>query len=168
MNRRVAVLGLVAGAALVGSATIPAAAAPVSSATITGGSGTLSDTNAPTARNVSLNASVSYAITNAQCTSTSILFTAKTQENGFSGVQQFKQTAVEQEFTGAGWVNITAKAVTKSVKFPNDGRNFSYTFGWRANHAANGASHRVVWQGFYLNSRGGTLYKTVPVKINCL
>jgi hypothetical protein len=114
------------------------------------------------------NASVSFAITNARCFAGAITFTAKQQENGVSGVQQFRQKAREQEFTNAGWVNITNTLVSRSTRFPNDGRNFSFTLNWRFVHPANGASHRVIWQGFYLNGGGGVLFKTVPVRINCL
>lgn len=134
-----------------------------------GGSGALDGSAAASKANLpdSPDASVSFAITNIQCFSNAITFRAKTQENGFSGVQQFKQTAVEQVLTTAGWQSITGKAVTKSQKFPNNGLNFSYTFNWRATHAVTGASYRVIWQGFYLNGFGQTLFKTRPIAVNC-
>lgn len=113
-------------------------------------------------------ASVSFAITNARCFAGAITFTAKQQENGFSGVRQFRQNAREQEFTNAGWVNITNTLVSRSTRFPNDGRNFTFTLNWRFTHPSNGASFRVIWQGFYLNGAGGVLFKTVPVRVNCL
>ncbi|HET7474809.1 MAG TPA: hypothetical protein VFJ97_02150 [Dermatophilaceae bacterium] len=166
MKIRIAAVGAAAAALAVVTTALPASAAE-SRSSITSPRGQLGTSAVAAPSNVAPAASVSFSITNAQCFSNAITFTAKTQENGRSGVQQFKQTAVEQRFNGLNWVNITAKAVVKSAKFPNDFRNFSFTRDWSATHAADGASYRVVWQGFYLNGFGATLFKTKPIKINC-
>ncbi len=134
-----------------------------------GGSGVLDGSAGASKANVSdsPDAAISFAISRIRCFSNAITFQAKTQENGFSGVQQFRQTAYEQVLTTAGWRSITPKGKTVSQKFPNNGQNFSYTFNWRATHAVTGASYRVVWQGYYLNGFGQALYKTRPVAVNC-
>jgi hypothetical protein len=154
---------------MVAAAAVAVTAAPASAATSSAmtGTGRLA-TSAVAAKPNVLGASVSFSITNAKCFSNAITFTARTSESGISGVQQFKQTAREQEFTTSGWVNITGTAVTKSAKFPNDSRNFFYSFNWRATHAANGASYRVIWQGFYLNGGGSAIFKTKQIAVNCL
>lgn len=163
MKTRLAATGIVAAAAL----AVAAAPAGASTSAINATGGSLVTTATAAAPNVAAKANVSYAITNARCTSTGITFTAKTAESGRSGVQQFRQTGQEQEYTGSRWVNITGKVKSNSAKFPNDSRNFSYTRDWTATHSNNGRSHRVVWQGFYLNGSGGALFKTKPIAINC-
>jgi hypothetical protein len=146
------------------TATVGAAAAAVllfgspANAANTGNSATGGAVRPASARIVP-SASVSFRISNARCHSTSITFTATTQENGRSGVQQFRQTAVLQEFRFGSW-HTRASASRKSVRFPNDSRNFAFTLNWTGSHPANGSSWREVWQGFYLNGSGNVLFKT--------
>lgn len=94
-------------------------------------------------------ASVTYKVSNLKCFSNAIQFTAKQQENGVSGVTQFRQLVREQQFTNHGWVFITGTAKSTSNRFPNDSRSFFYSRVWKASHAANGASYRARWQGLY-------------------
>jgi hypothetical protein len=119
-----------------------------------------------TSARIVASASVSFRISNARCHSTSITFTATTQENGRSGVQRFRQTAVLQEFRSGSWHN-RASSTRTSTKFPNDSRNFAFTLNWTGTHPANGASWREVWQGFYLNGSGHVLFKTRKITITC-
>ncbi len=73
--------------------------------------------------------------------------------------------------TGSGGDFVAAAgtvgfSVTK--KFANTAGATYYTLNWTENHVANGASWRVVWQGFYLNGSGQTIAKTNKVRVNCL
>ena len=113
-----------------------------------------------------LTASVTYKVSNLQCFSNAIRFTAKQQENGVSGVTQFRQLVREQEFTNNGWVNITGTAKATSNSFPNDSRSFFYTRVWTTNHAADGASYRAKWQGLYY-SGSQVLYRTPIIYATC-
>ena len=113
-----------------------------------------------------LAASVTYKLSNLQCFSNAIQFTAKQQENGVSGVTQFRQLVREQEFTNNGWVNITGTAKATSNSFPNDARSFFFTRVWTTNHAADGASYRAKWQGLYY-SGSRVEYRTPIVYATC-
>ena len=113
-----------------------------------------------------LAASVTYKVSNLQCFSDAIRFTAKQQENGVSGVTKFRQLVQEQEFTTNGWVNVTGVAKATSNSFPNDSRSFFFTRVWTTNHTANGASYRAKWQGLYY---GGSQvkYRTPIIYATC-
>jgi hypothetical protein len=111
-------------------------------------------------------ASVTYKVNNLKCFSNAIRFTAKQQENGFSGVTQFRQLVREQEFTNRGWVNITGTAAVTSNRFPNDGRSFFFTRVWTSTHAANGASYRSLWQGLYF-SGSRVAFRTPVITATC-
>lgn len=166
MKARTAFVGvLAAGLTTVATALPSSAAESHGSLSSTGG---LTTSAVAKARTVSPDAAVGFAITNAKCFSNAITFTAETYENGFSGVQQFRQQARLQQRTASGWVNVTPVSKVKSTKFPNDARNFRFTRDWTASHAVTGASYRVIWQGFFLNGSGRALFKTKPVQVNCL
>ncbi len=159
-------LGIVGGAAV---ATVLLAASPASAASLTATSadrGTVSTLSAPARANVA-SAAVGFRITRARCTSTKVLFTAKTYENGFSGVQRFKQRAQLQEYTTRGWVPASPIRTATSQKFPNDGRNFSYTLNWTGTHPNNGASWREAWKGLYLNGAGRVIAQTKVIYVTC-
>ena len=82
------------------------------------------------------------------------------------GVTQFRQVVREQEFTTAGWVNITGNATATSNRFPNDGRSFFFTRVWTTRHTANGASYRALWQGLYY-SGSRVAYRTPIITATC-
>ncbi len=113
-------------------------------------------------------AAVAYRISSATCFSNDVRFTADTFETGLSGVQRFRQAAQLQEFTTRGWVPTTGTATVTSATFPNDRRSIHFVRTWNGTHAANGASWRVVWQGFYYNGGGALVAKTRPVPVTCL
>lgn len=167
MKARTVALALVTAGVATTLTALPASAAQERSSALSS-TGSLRTFATPKARTVSADAAVGFAITKAKCFANKITFTAETYENGRSGVQQFRQQAQLQEYTTRGWVNLTGVNKVKSTKFPNDARNFSFTRDWTANHANNGASHRVVWQGFYLNGGGKAIYKTKKITVNCL
>lgn len=116
----------------------------------------------------STSAAVGFRISGATCYADAVTLTADTYETGFSGVQRFRQRAQLQELTTAGWVARTPISSVTSTKFPNNGSSSSFSRGWRANHVADGASWRVVWQGVYLNGSGATVARTRPINVNCL
>jgi hypothetical protein len=165
MRIRGTVLGVAAAAAVLltsapaGASTLPAAVSGTGRLNVALASPSTGKVPAP---------SVGFSVSPPKCFANAVTFTATQVEFGVSGVQQFKQTAFEQEFTTSGWVSITGLAVAKSVTFPNDARSFSFTRHWATSHVANGASYRVIWQGFYLNGRGAALFKTVKVIDRCL
>lgn len=168
--RTVALTAMAAGLATTLTA-LPAGAAQTRSDHDRAGltsTGSLSTMAAPKARTVSTNAAVGFAVTDAKCWADGITFTAETYENGLSGVQQFRQQAKLQEFTTRGWVTISGTSKVLSTKFANDSRNFTFSRDWTATHDVNGASHRVIWQGFYLNGTGKAIFKTKQIKVNCL
>lgn len=159
-------LGIASGAAV---ATVLLAASPASAASLTAttsDSGAVSTSKAPERPNVA-SAAVGFRIWNARCTSTKVLFTAKTYENGFSGVQRFKQKAQLQQYTSRGWVAASPIKTATSQKFPNDGRNFSYTLNWAGTHPNNGASWREAWKGQYLNGAGRVVAQTKVIYVTC-
>lgn len=176
--RRVAVVASAAGTAVV-LATNPAGAAGNASVTSTphaadkaaaAPGGRAAAVDAPTVGDVTgaASAAVGFRISGATCYSNAVTFTADTYETGFSGVQRFRQRAQLQEFTTAGWVARTPISSVTSTRFPNNGSSFHFSRDWNAAHVADGASWRVVWQGFYLNGFGGTIAKTRPINVNCL
>ena len=165
MKARAGLFGLAAAGLIVVATAVPSQAAPADSVSSKDGGLAVAASAKPA--NVAPKAAVGFSITDARCSSTKVTFTAETYENGRSGVQQFKQQARLQEFTTRGWVNVTKTSKVKSTKFPNDSRNFSFTRDWAATHAANGASYRVIWQGYYLNGSGAAIFKTKPIKVLC-
>lgn len=159
-------LGIAGGAAV---ATVLLAASPASAGSLTSTNtdrGTLSTFSAPQTPNVA-RAAVGFQISRARCTSTKVLFTAKTYENGFSGVQRFKQRAQLQQYTKRGWVPASPIKTATSQKFPNDGRNFSFTLNWTGTHPNNGASWREAWKGQYLNGANRVVAQTKVIYITC-
>lgn len=148
---------LLASVALATGALV-ATAAPTSAST--GTTGTIS------AQPV-VASSVSYKVSNLKCFSNAIQFTAKQQENGLSGVTQFRQQVREQEFTDNGWVFITGTAKATSKPFPNDSRSFFFTRVWTTSHAADGASYRARWQGLYY-SGSRVVFQTPFVYATCV
>ncbi len=113
-------------------------------------------------------AAVSFRVFNATCTSTQVKFTARTQENGFSGVQRFRQRTQLQEFVGGRWVARSPFTNALSTTFPNDGRNFFFTRVWRGTHSATGRSWRTVWDAQYLSGSGQVLFfVNPPVTVTC-
>jgi hypothetical protein len=157
--KRLALLGLVSATVLLGIAAPAGASTGVSSrpAGVTGSGGDF----------VAAAGTVGFSVTNGRCYSNAITFTAQTYETGLSGVQRFRQKATLQEYTRSGWVN-RASQTYRSQKFANTAGATYYTLNWTENHVANGASWRVVWQGFYLNGSGQTIAKTNKVRVNCL
>lgn len=156
----------IAGGAAVASVLIAASPASAGSLTSNTATGKLSTTSVASKANVA-GAAVGFTVANASCTSTSIRFTARTYENGFSGVQQFRQRAQLQKFTTRGWVAATPIRTIASQRFPNDGRNFSFTLNWRGTHPFNGGSWREAWQGVYLNGFGRVVAKTRVIYVIC-
>lgn len=157
--RRVGVLGILLAVAVVGLA-VPAGASTTSAhrpAFVTGSAGDF----------VAAAGTVGFSVTNGRCYSNAITFTAQTYETGLSGVQRFRQKAVLQEYTASGW-KARASQTYRSVKFANTAAATYYTLNWTENHVANGASWRVVWQGFFLNGSGGTIAKTRKINVTCL
>lgn len=151
------IAALLASAALTTGA-LAATAAPASASTATATRVTSNRTAAA--------APATYRISNVQCFSNAVRFTARQQENGFSGVTQFQQRAYEQEFTSRGWVTITRIYTVNSNRFPNDGRSFFFTRVWTFTHPSNGASYRVIWAGYWFS--GSRVAYHGAATINCL
>lgn len=107
-----------------------------------------------------------YEVRNARCWSNAITFTGETLETGRSGVQQFQQRAILQEFVGGRWVRRAGKTIT-SNRFPNDWRNTSFTLDWRGSHVANGRPWREIWQGFYYDGFGFEVGRTPRIFVTC-
>ncbi len=173
--KRLSTVGAAGGAALVLFAG-PALAGPAASLSATANgtdpagattAATVTDEGVGPAATGSAAASVGFRISNARCTANHVLFNADTYETGFSGVQRLQQRAQLQEFTTRGWVNATGVSTATSTRFPNDGRSFHFSRKWDGTHAANGASWRVKWQGFYLNGGGGAIASTKVILVTC-
>lgn len=98
-----------------------------------------------------------YRIYNVRCYNDRITYSARQQENGLSGVTRFRQSAYEQEYYNY-WYNITGTYTYYSSSFPNNYNSYYYILNWFFNHPYNGYSHRVYWQGWWLNRYGQTLY----------
>lgn len=163
MKKPAVIVGTLAAAGVLLAGT-PASASTGTASTTSGG---LSTSSSPQQQNVDRKAAVGFVVNNARCTATSVRFTAKTYENGVSGVSQFKQQAQLQKFTTAGWVTAGPIKTVPSKRFPNDARNFSFTLNWTGTHPANGGSWREAWKGLYLNSAGRVIASTKVIYVTC-